>query len=168
MAVRLFLDCEWTDTLANELVSLALVSEDGQHRSYSEVNPLPEQPTDWVRDIVYPLLQHGHSARKKVDFTRDLRAFLERFDEPFVLFDYAADGALFSYALLGFDLPADVVENLGPTPNVSQTRIQRDEVRRFIVNYLCEHPDQAPRRHHAGIDAEALRWAFHQALSKTP
>ena len=165
---RLFLDCEWGDTLGRELVSLALVSEDGQHRFYGEVDPLPKAPTDWVRAVVYPLLEHGYAARHQVDFTRDLRAFLAQFEEPFVLFDYRSDGALFGYALTGFDLPAETLAKLPPAPKVNQTLILRDDVRQGIEQWFREHPEHAGRRHHAGVDAEALRWSFAAALGRTP
>lgn len=165
---RLFLDCEWADTLDSELVSLALVSEDGLHRFYSEVDPLPKQPTDWVRAVVYPLLEHGYAARQRIDLTRDLRAFVSRFDDPFVLFDYQADGALFGYALAGFDLSGAALAKLPPAPSVGQILILREDVRRGIEQYFREHPEHAGRRHHAGVDAEALRWAFVAALEKTP
>ena len=161
---RLFLDCEWADTVDSELVSLGLVDESGQHRFYSEVDPLPKQPTDWVRAVVYPLLEHGYAARQQVDFTRELRLFLLRFDEPVVLFDCRADGALFGYALSGFDLSDAALAPLPPAPRVRQTLILREDVRRNIEAYFREHPTQAPRRHHAGVDVEALRWAFQKAL----
>ena len=161
---RLFLDCEWADTLDSELVSLALVDETGQHRFYGEVDPLPKEPTDWVRAVVYPLLEHGYAARQQVDFTRDLRTFIARFDDPFVLFDYRSDGALFGHALSGFDLSEAALAKLPPAPKVGQTLILREDVRRGIERFFREHPDQASKRHHAGVDAEALRWAFDKAL----
>ncbi|MEL1264467.1 hypothetical protein [Pseudoxanthomonas putridarboris] len=163
---RLFLDCEWADNIGSELVSLALVSEDGQRRFYSEVSPLPKQPSDFVRTIVYPLLDHGFHARQKIDFTRDLRAFLIRFDAPVVLFDHVADGVLLDHALTGFDLPANVVSKLGTVPSVTATLIQNESVRDWIEHYFREHPDQERRRHHASVDAEALRWVFLTALSR--
>lgn len=165
--MRLFLDTEWADTLDSELVSLALVSEDGSDRFYAEVSPLPKRPTEWVRAVVYPLLEHGYAARQKIDFTRDLRAFLARFDEPFVLFDYRADGVLLDYALAGFDLPDTVLAKLPEVPKVGKTLILREDVRRGIEQYFHDHPEQAGRRHHAGVDAEALRCAFAAALEKT-
>lgn len=165
---RLFLDCEWADTLDSELVSLALVDESGQHRFYSEVAPLPKEPTDWVRAVVYPLLEHGYAARQKIDFTRDLRAFLARFDDPFVLFDSRVDGVLFGYALSGFDLLDASLAMLPPAPKVGQTLILREDVRQGIEQYFREHPENANRRHHAGVDAEALRWSFLATLEKTP
>lgn len=153
--VKLFLDCEWADANGSELVSLALVSEDGAARFYAEVNPLPANPTDFVRFVVFPLLEHGYFAMQKTDITEGLRSFLERFREPFVLYDNAADGALFRFALEGFDLPA----RLGPLPAVNQTLVLCDDVAALIERYFREHPAAAARRHHALVDAEALRWA---------
>jgi hypothetical protein len=166
--MRLFLDCEWADTRDSELVSMALVSEDGSHRVYAEVSPLPAKPTDWVRAVVYPLLEHGYAARQQIDFTYDLRAFLTRFDDPIVLFDYRADGVLLDYALAGFDLADAVLAKLPAAPKVSKTLILCEDVRRGIERYFREHPEHAGRRHHAGVDAEALRWAFAVAVAKMP
>lgn len=39
--MNLFLDTEWADVIGNELMSLALVSEDGRHTFYAERDPLP-------------------------------------------------------------------------------------------------------------------------------
>lgn len=71
-----FLDTEWADPLARQLVSLALVSEDGLHEFYAEINPLPQSPTDFVRHVVYPLLDGGSQAMPSPDFTKALRHFL--------------------------------------------------------------------------------------------
>lgn len=163
--MRIFLDTEWADNAGRKLVSMGLVSEDNQHRFYSEVSPLPKDPTNFVRSVVYPLLEHGYSARQTADFTRDLRAFLARFDTPFVLFDHPVDGTLFRYALDGFDLSVEALGKLSPAPEVAATHIASDEVRQGIELYFDKHPDLAPRRHHAGVDAEALRWAFLAAAS---
>lgn len=35
-----------------------------------------------------------------------------------------------------------------------------DELGPFREIYFRDHPEQALRRHHAGVDAEALCWAF--------
>lgn len=45
----LFLDTEGADQDATKLVSLALVSDDGQPRFYAEIDPLPESPTSLCR-----------------------------------------------------------------------------------------------------------------------
>lgn len=47
----LFIDTEWADVLASELVSLALVGDCGRYEFYAERDPLPDKPTDFVRSL---------------------------------------------------------------------------------------------------------------------
>jgi hypothetical protein len=158
--MRFFLDCEWADTIGSELVSLGLVSEDGEHRFYAEVSPLPASPNDFVRAAVYPLLQGGPAARSELEITRDLRGFLAHFEEVEVIYDYPVDGALLRYALDGFDQPDSLLSTLPPMP-VVRTRLisESADVNRRIEQYFSDRPDAARRRHNALVDAEALRWA---------
>ena len=41
----LFLDCEWADVTANELVSIGVASIDGERSFYAEIDVLPPDPT---------------------------------------------------------------------------------------------------------------------------
>jgi hypothetical protein len=50
-----------------ELVSLALVSEDGEQVFYAERSPLPAEPTQFVQQVVYPLLEGGTAALPDLD-----------------------------------------------------------------------------------------------------
>lgn len=163
--MRLFLDTEWADQAGLELVSLALVSEDGEHRFYCEVATLPEQPTDFVRQTVYPLLDRGSAAKGHFEFTAGLRTFLAHFERPFVLFDYRTDVTLFRYALRGFDLSASTLLTLPPEPAVVTTLVLREDVRSGIDRYFSRNPALAHRKHHAAVDADAFRWAFIDALA---
>jgi len=52
-----FLDAECADVTGSELVSLALVNEDGDRHFHAERADLPESPTEFVCQSVYPLLQ---------------------------------------------------------------------------------------------------------------
>lgn len=166
---RLFLDCEWADTIGSDLVSIALVSEDEQHRFYAEMSPLPEHPTSFVRHVVYPLLHGGQHARQAAELTRDLRTFLARIPEPQVLYDDAVDGALFRYALDGFELNDSALAELPAAPFVESTLlVERDSIRLQMDRYFSATPDCARQRHHALIDAEALRWAFCQRSGEGP
>lgn len=158
--MRFFLDCEWADTLGSELVSLGLVSEDDEHRYYAEVSPLPASPGDFVRAAVYPLLEGSPHARSELALTRDLRAFLAPFPNAEVVYDYPVDGALFLYALEGFEQPDSLLVALPAAPAVRTTLLAKSvEVNRQIERYFAGRPEQAKRRHHALVDAEALRWA---------
>lgn len=157
----LFLDTEWADSMGSELVSLALISEDGFHRFYAERDPLPEAPTDFVRSVVYPLLDRGKWRMSDQAMTTGLRAFLGVVPHPIVLADYPNDLALLRYVISGFDLPDELAAACGPIPQPVMTRMLKEGVMGMLVeNYFAGHPEAAARRHHALVDAEALRMAW--------
>lgn len=74
--MRVFVDIEWENETTRELVSLALVTQDGRHRFYAERTPLPKAPSTFVREVVYPLLERGPSALPDRAFSKELRVFL--------------------------------------------------------------------------------------------
>ncbi len=94
--MRLFLDTEWENEVTHELVSLALVSQDGRHRFYAERDPLPVAPSAFVREVVYPLLDRGSVALPDPTLTLELRTFLAQVEAPLVL----ADSSLASRSLV--------------------------------------------------------------------
>lgn len=155
MTVRLFLDTEWQNETARELVSLALVSQDGQHRFYAERDPLPDAPSSFVREVVYPLLDRGPAALTDAVFSADLRIFLAQFKDPLVLADDALDFSMLSHVLGRFGQPG-----LPPAPPYRPMLITFGDVLMRIEDYFDAHPEAKARRHHALVDAEALRWAF--------
>jgi hypothetical protein len=83
--MKLFLDTEFADPDARELVSLALVSEDGNQVFYAERDPLPLFATAFVRQHVYPLLDRGRAAMYDNLFSATLCAFLERVEDPHII-----------------------------------------------------------------------------------
>lgn len=157
----LFLDTEWADPTGSELVSLALVSEDGIHRFYAERDPLPDVATDFVRSAVYPLLERGQWCMPDQAMTTGLRAFLAAVADPIVVADYPNDLALLQYVVAGFDLPDGQAAACGPIPKPVMTRMLKEGAMGMLIeDYFAGHPDAAARRHHALIDAEALRMAW--------
>lgn len=156
-----FLDTEWADVLGSELVSLGLVSEDGQRVFYAERDPLPDAPTDFVKHVVYPLLERGVASMSDAAMTTALRAFLASVPEPYVLADYPNDLQLFTYVLAGFDLTDDQAEACGPAPRPVLTRMHRDgQTTKVLEDWFLANPAEAARRHHALVDAQALRMAW--------
>jgi hypothetical protein len=159
----LFIDTKWADVLARELVSLALVSECGQHEFYAERDPLPSAPTDFVRSVVYPLLERGHHACSDAEFTRRLHAFFEsvasvaQLGRVTVAYDHRNDLDLLHYALEGFQQretptrPAFRAYNLG---------WMGDRYLQVVEECFASDPELRRRRHHARIDARANRDAF--------
>lgn len=162
----LFLDTEWADESGTELVSLALVSEDGRHVFYAERDPLPLRPTAFVRDAVYPRLERGDVAMSDAHMTRALRRFLSGIREPYVLADYPNDLVLLRYTLAGLGLSPPQAEACGSTPTVVGTLMMRDErMTALLEAWFRAHPGEAARRHHALVDAQALRIAW-QAVTE--
>ena len=163
--MRLFLDTEWANDASRELVSLALVSQDGAHRFYAERDPLPGAPSSFVRTVVYPLLERNEVALTDSEFTIKLRAFLCQFAEPpLVLYDALLDRKMLAHAIEGFGR----LGNFGPIPDVRPMLVTFGDVLSNIEIYFDLHPNAKARRHHAGVDAEALRWAFDTAMPKAP
>lgn len=161
--MKVFLDTEWADSNGQELVSLALVDISGQHRFYSEVNPLPKSPTDFVRTMVYPHLRHGYHARQKIELTRELRVFISEIESPEVIFDHFNDGRLLQNALDGFEIAADT---FAKSPALSPLRLRMlsgkhlKDVRDAIETFYRTQPTFARRRHDSMVDAEVLRLAY--------
>ena len=152
----LFLDCEWADVLASELVSIALVPLDGERIFYAERAELPE-PTPWVAVAVYPLLSRGSTVMDDAAMTRALRAYLADFGEVSIYHDHGADRA-FCEAVLDGSEGVDA-EALGPRPCGIRWDIVRD-MGRPLERWWRDRPEAARHRHHALMDAQALRGAW--------
>lgn len=158
--MRLFVDAEWENEATQELVSLALVSQDGCYRFYAERDPLPGAPSIFVREMVYPLLDRGGAALCDAAFSQALRAFLTSFEAPLVLADSSQDFKLLSHAVRGFGLTS-----LPPAPPYRPMLVTFGDVLMRIEDYFEYHPLARTRRHHALVDAEALRWAFERSIA---
>lgn len=152
---RLFLDTEWANEAATDLVSLALVDESGAQQFYAEVDPLPASATDFVRFVVYPLLERGWAAMQRADLSTELKGFLARFDRPIVVFDHPNDGSLLARALA--HIPADKSVSTGGLYQCQL--VSNASLQPFFEAYFDRNPASARLRHRADIDAQALRWA---------
>ncbi|TLY50607.1 MAG: hypothetical protein E6K53_09895 [Gammaproteobacteria bacterium] len=165
--MNLFLDTEWADAEGTQLVSLALVSEDGEHVFYAERDPLPSNPTQFVRDVVYPLLDRANKALDDCLFTTRLRQFLSRFEAPLVIYDVTTDVDLLKRALTGFDLTDAEVARSGPIPNTHTAEISENGmIKMMIEDWFDSHSDARLMRHHARVDAQAFRMAWLAANDK--
>jgi hypothetical protein len=151
----LFLDCEWADVLASELVSIALLSRDGERVFYAERDPLPADPTPWVRSVVYPLLDRGEQAMADAQIIFAIRSFLASIDTPRIHYDFGADRSLCQYVMDGFEIP----EPAGPPPQNVQWQLC-EGLERAIEAWWSSRPDARTKRHHALMDAMAFRAAY--------
>jgi hypothetical protein len=156
-----FLDTEWADLEGRELVSLGLISRDGESVFYAERDPLPVEPTGFVQSSVLPLLDRGSAALADREFTHELRTFLSAVPSPHVLYDYPNDGALLLSAISGFGLlPSELADVVAPPRHLKSSLLQDEALSTAIEVYFLTHPSEASRRHHALVDAKALRAAW--------
>lgn len=154
MTELLFLDTEWATDAGRELVSLALVNADGSRRFYAERDPLPAVASSFVRKFVYSLLERGDAALPDRLFTERLRAFVASCNIPRIHFDVLSDKVLLGQAM------SEWGKNLQGAPAFVPVFIERNDVRDEVELYFQNNPAALARRHHAGVDAEALRYAF--------
>jgi hypothetical protein len=166
---RFFLDVEWADNLGSELVSIALVADNGIDFVYAEREFLPPHPTDFVRTVVYPLLDRGTTTLSDHAMTKRLREILNSACAPMIYADYANDLQLLRYVIAGFDLPDSQAAACGPLPEKLGMQVVNDSATAMLVEaYFEAHPKVRARRHHALVDAEALRLAWQVSTSRVP
>lgn len=154
----LFLDTEWADSNGNDLVSLALISDDGEHTFYAERKVLSDSPTTFVKEVVYPLLDRGPAALTDEALSGQLRAFLGRLPDSFVLFDHENDGRLL---ILALSAPAaDSSHELSAIKSRMTKVIREGAFSEYFEEYFATNHWARMHRHHALVDARALRAAW--------
>lgn len=146
---RYFIDTEFTDFEACQIISLAIVGEDG-HEFYGEVSDF-ERPlcNNFVRDTVLPQL--GQFPGRSIPFS-ELRGELSLWltsvpmkPRPVLCYDFDGDLALVNH-LLGGPLPHGwKAENI-------EGRLDAGRRAEYFRKYGGEH--------HALHDARANRYAF--------
>jgi hypothetical protein len=143
--MNLYLDCEFNE-FKGELISMALVSEDG--REWYEVIPCLK-PGPWVAQNVMPILGQFPLADKAM-LTSSLYKFLRQFDAIHVVADWPEDIKHFCEALITgpgcrIDTPPltmEVVridaESAQPHNALADARGIRDALKGRIQRCTCE------------------------------
>ncbi|HEY0661301.1 MAG TPA: hypothetical protein VGD21_08310 [Lysobacter sp.] len=158
------MDTEWNNDAARELVSIALVSEDGTKEFYAERDPLPGAPSRFVLEQVYRRLDGGLAALPDTSLGLALAEFMAQQGHCEVLADAPIDFTMLTRAL-----------SFSPSTHSSSyaRHLIRDDatVMAQLEAYFAARPAEAARRHHALIDARALRTAWlavHRAADHKP
>lgn len=150
----LFLDCDWADTLASELVSLALVPADpALPEFYAERLVLPENPTPFVAAAVYPLLDRGRAAMSDLAIANALRRYLASFRDPIIMHDTGVELMLLDDAL-------SYPDTTTPLPRLRPNLIGVPAYLQRIERLFSASAELRRRRHHALVDARVARDAF--------
>lgn len=148
-----FLDTEFTKFNYPDLISLALVAEDGQEFYAERTDYRKNECSAFVHETVLPLLGRvpGAACTSK-ELTDRVRAWFAAFPEPAtVIFDYDTDWHLLAVAMLGRPQktpPADFATPLYlDSHTISHPLFEQAQNRTYT-------PDWPP--HHALADARAL------------
>jgi hypothetical protein len=145
----IFVDTEFTDFTNPELISIALVTDDGQHEFYAELPVDQQRCNTFVIETVLPQLGNIDGAQCDVnELAKRLGHWLGQFAarSPVICFDFDGDWHLFCRAL-HCELP-DWLQGKNVFTNLDPVAVQMY----FIENGL--------RDHHALNDARANRHAY--------
>lgn len=145
---RLFIDTEFTSLQSPELISVALVAEDGREFYAERSDVSLAGCTAFVVEQVLPLLGPAADRKPFMRIQRELREWLAPYarEHAIVCCDDHRDWTLFC-ELMGGTLPTWVREE----------RIARQLDQRTLVEYFAR---PGIRRHHALDDAHGNRLAF--------
>lgn len=148
-----FVDTEFTDFIQIDLISVALVGDDGREFYAERTDYCRADCNDFVRAAVLPKLGRiDGAACTRTELTARLRAWFEALPEPATLvFDYFADWELLADAFLGDDFdkpPANVGGKL-----MLGGEIISDPVYQHALNRTFTQ-DWPP--HHSLADARAI------------
>lgn len=133
-----FLDCEYIDSINCDLISIGLVSEDGQHSFYAERSDFEQ---GWcnpaVRAGIHPLLD-GSNVVTRVDLAQQLRSwFVELSAQVEIACDDRTDWDLLLDALDGY-LPPNVADQPRSLRHLTDSPAFNEAVRSF--HSLPNHP----------------------------
>lgn len=155
MMIRVFFDTEFTDLgIDPRLISIGLVSEDGERSFYAELTDTyqPKDCGDFAREAVLPLLQGDAVRLPWAELGRRLAAWLEAFCGPVKL---ATDSMAWDWPWI-----QEIFGELGTWPaNVDGKPEILGQSTEFCL--AVENAFAAGlRRHHALDDAKANRLAM--------
>ncbi|MFI4939763.1 MAG: hypothetical protein ACHP7O_05405 [Burkholderiales bacterium] len=89
----IFIDTEFTDFIQIDLISIALVAEDGREFYAERIDYFQEDCNQFVRETVMPLLGRVSGARcMRAELTYRLREWFKALPEPAMLLTYYLAG----------------------------------------------------------------------------
>ena len=146
MTMRIFVDTEFTDFIDCDLISIALVADDGRE-FYAERNDFDQSACSaFVREAVLPQLgQYPERLFSRSDLHTALHDWLRQFGSGTFCMDFNGD----------WDLLVDALDGVPDGWEAQLVWDQADKVR--LESYFR----QFGGRHHSLHDARALRYAVH-------
>lgn len=148
-----FLDTEFTDFVRPDLISLALVSEDGREFYAERTDYYTTRCNEFVRETVQPLLGRVPGAAcSRPELTDRVRDWFGQLAEPVtVIYDYEWDWPLLAVAMLGrphSKPPGDFAKQLYlDSRTITHPVFERAQTNTYTQDWPL---------HHALADARAL------------
>lgn len=148
-----FLDTEFTDFIRPGLISIALVTEDGQEFYAERTDYHQDACSEFVREVVLPLLGRVPGAAcNRSELTKRLHEWFDQLPEPAtIIYDFEGDWLLLVDAILGRAY-RNQPTNFGGKLHLGSSSITHPVFERAQNNIYT--PDWPP--HHALADARAL------------
>lgn len=169
----IFCDTEFTDFKNMDMISVGLITEDGQHEFYAELTDYnTKYSSDFVKQVVVPLLNPLKYGDERSVVKQRMCAWIDELPGANITFvvDYVGDWNLIKQLLLGYDFNKNVrVELLHPSfVNMLLMRGFHNErtmveAETHMMKKIGEYFDQDPRQHHSLVDAKATRYGWVQA-----
>ena len=143
----IFIDTEFTDFVNTELISIGLVTDDGQHEFYAELNVDINRCSEFVVEEVLPQL--GKVPAFSIDETRTHLLFwlhqFESYEDVKICFDFEGDLKLFQ-------------QIIGKMPSWLSSQNIYNDIDESRIQYFLK--SQGLEEHHALNDAKANRYAY--------
>ena len=161
----IFLDTEFNDFVRPDLISIALVSEDGREFYAERTDYRQDDCSEFVRQTVQPLLGRVPGAKcDRAELARRLCKWFDQLPEPaIVVYDFESDWALLVDAYSGSyrQRPhAKLVENLHLDINaITHPAFERAQSDFYTQDWPA---------HHALADARALMAGYRAWLEAVP
>jgi 3' exoribonuclease, RNase T-like len=164
----LFIDTEFTDFSPMELMSLGVVSEDGKHEFYVEIDDHnPNIRSSFVNQVVVPLMDMRKHGMPYVEAAAALSRWLNELpgDDVTIVVDYTGDYQLFDKLLkagppctkkIYYKMLTQALMHMLHSRGIHAT----DGISKGYAALMNETPKyflQDPRQHHALVDAKANR-----------
>lgn len=177
MITNLFIDTEFTcfETATMQLISIGIVSEDGNHEFYREnTSHNADFRSDFVNKIVIPLLEGGSYAKAWDWIALDLKEWIDTLpgDEVCFICDYVGDWHLTDPLLKKHQQSKKVgammynqafIHRLYEFGVHTEAKLD-DAMRDLMYNEGDSYFSIDPRQHHSLVDAKASRHAWMRGL----
>lgn len=175
--MNLFIDTEFTcfEEATQELISLGIVSECGNHEFYIEnTSHNADFRSDYVQKVIMPLLEGGAKAKSYAWCCLDLRDWINALpaDELCFIADYTGDWSLMHPMLkaqpsdkkVGCEMYSYAFLRVLYERGVHTESKIDDAYRELMYNDEDSYYHIDPRQHHALVDAKANRHAFARGI----